>query len=183
MTTFVEDIPAVIREFSLAENGIREAFRDTAVMERKFSELHNEVQEVPSKRRFEPFAVCEEGRGQILGVYLYGLVVWNAQFGDPNARTATGLTVQTAGHPSASAWDEMWVHLKPKHLIVLRMSDSGDPHEIYNGPASLAWGHAHYRTDDGVECKVKLSKLAELMALVPEEQRLPQVRMWPKPEG
>lgn len=60
---------------------------------------------------------------------------------------------------------------EPDHLIVIKISDSGEWEEVYNGPGSLVWRNAGKMQKNG-QRPITLAKLKSLMQNVREEEKI-----------
>jgi len=65
---------------------------------------------------------------------------------------------------------------EPQHLLVLKLLQSGEWEEVYNGPGALAWNRCGKMQKNG-QRPIGTSKLATLMIEIDAEDRLPRVTM------
>ena len=75
----------------------------------------------------------------------------------------------------ATQGDRVALRGKPDHLLVLKIAADGTANEVYNGPGAMPWAQAGPMQSNGQRA-ISLARLRRLMADVPPDERLPQIR-------
>ena len=119
-------------------------------------------------RRFTPDGHLVGSIGEVIAAHRYGLELLRHSAQGHDARTASGLLVEI----KATQGSSVALREQPNHLIVLHLSKLGEASEVYNGPGALVWSAAGAMQRNG-QRPISVSRLRALMALVPEELRLP----------
>ena len=138
---------------------IRELYRIVERLEALFPE-----------RRFTLDGHLVGSIGEVLAAHYYGLRLLTASAEAHDAEAADGRLVQI----KATQRTRVGLRSPPKHLLVLRILPGGRWREVYNGPGELAWENAGKMQKNG-QRPVSVSKLAQLMENVSEEDRLQRV--------
>jgi len=134
------------------------------------TELYSKVKELENlfpDRKFSLDGHLVGSIGEVIAAHLYGLELLPASAEGHDARSAGGRLVQI----KATQRDRVGIRSKPDYLIVLRLTDSGEVEEIFNGPGAIAWKYAGRIQKNG-QRYISLPKLRTLMEQVNPKERL-----------
>lgn len=123
-------------------------------------------------RRFTPDGHLVGSIGEVLAAYHYGLDLLPASSKGHDATSRAGVMVQI----KATQGKTVALRSEPQHLLVLKLLQSGEWEEVYNGPGALAWNRCGKMQKNG-QRPIGTSKLATLMIEIDAEDRLPRVTM------
>lgn len=133
-------------------------------------ELYSKVRELEKlfpDRKFTLDGHLVGSIGEVIAAHKYGLELLPASAEGHDALSSDRRLVQV----KATQRDRIGIRSKPKHLIVLRLTDSGDVEEVFNGPGDIAWKHSGKMQKNGQRF-ISLSKLRYLMEQVTPHERL-----------
>lgn len=118
-------------------------------------------------RKFTPDGHLVGSIGEVLVADYYGLKLLPNSTEIHDAIDADGKFVQI----KATQIKRIAISSEPDHLIVIKISDSGEWEEVYNGPGSLVWRNAGKMQKNG-QRPITLAKLKSLMQIVREEEKI-----------
>ena len=122
-------------------------------------------------RKFTPDGHLVGSIGEVTAAHLYDLELLPGSTERHDAKAPDGTLVQV----KATQRRMIGISSKPVHLLVLKLHRNGKATTAYNGPGKNAWDAAGPMQKNG-QRPVSLSKLAKVMEMIPQEQRLAQVR-------
>ena len=123
-------------------------------------------------RRFTPDGHLVGSIGEVIAAHRYGLELLTHSSQGHDARAPSGCLVEI----KATQCGSVGLREQPLHLIVLYLSPDGQATEVYNGPGELAWRSAGAMQPRNGQRSISLSKLRLLMAQVPIDLRIPEVK-------
>ena len=146
-----------------------------AVMERneillKYRELCSIVDELEAafpERKFTIDGHLIGSIGEVIVAELYGLKLLSQTEEKHDATTSDGKFVQI----KVTQTDKIALSSEPDFLIVIKMLNSGDWEEIYNGPGKNAWENSGKKQKNGQQ-PISLAKLKKLMEQVPDSEKI-----------
>lgn len=157
-----------------ADVGNYEGCMDTKRLPELMGDLYRivgELEEMFPGRHFTPDGHLVGSLGECLAAHHYGLERLPASSPGVDA-VKNGLHVEI----KATQGKSVALRSGPEHLLVLRLGREGGFTEIYNGPGNIVWQvfEGKKKPSNG-QYPISLNRLAELMAEVPPENRLPMV--------
>ena len=142
--------------------------QDAGQLIRQFYALTSKLDRLFPKRSFIPDGHVVESFCEVLAAQAFNLELLPASSKVHNARTADhSVMVQiksVQGETVVLRNDQI-----PQHLLVLKLSPSGDPELIFNGPGSIAYSTAGKQPSNGLRT-VRLNTLRKLQ--VPPQDQL-----------
>lgn len=149
--------------------------KDTSGLTQKIRDLYaitEELEDMFPGSKFTPDGHMVVSIGEVLVADKYGLDLLDSSEKTHNARTKDGkILVQI----KTTQTSRIAISSKPQHLIVIRIFDTGEWEEIYNGPGDVPWQNAGNVQKNG-QRSLSLTKLRKMMAVVPPEDTLPMVK-------
>ena len=130
-----------------------------------------ELEELFPGRKFTLDGHLVGSLGEVIAAYRYDLELFPTSSEQHDAKASNGKLVQI----KATQVNQIGIRSEPEHLIVLKLKNSGDVSEIYNGPGSLAWASAGKMQKNG-QRSLAVKKLEKLMQTVPMKERLPFIK-------
>ncbi|NNK77330.1 MAG: hypothetical protein HKP40_01325 [Litoreibacter sp.] len=112
--------------------------------------------------------------GEVVASFMFGLELSRASTMGHDAKAPDGRQVEiklTQGKSVA-------IRHEPEHLLVLSRPKGAKISVIYNGPGAPVWSATGKMQKNG-QRSISLTKLSDLDAICPEEERLPLVREAP----
>jgi hypothetical protein len=107
--------------------------------------------------------------GEVIAAYYYNLVLLPSSTERHDASAPDGRLVQIK---ATQGMHGIAMRSEPEHLIVLWLDDnSGNAHEVYNGPGFLVWDACGKLASNGTR-SITISKLKRIATQVAPEQRL-----------
>jgi hypothetical protein len=144
------------------------------------SRLYALVAELEShfpERRFTPDGHLVGSLGEVIAAYRYNLKLLTASEEAHDAASPCGRRVQI----KATQGKSVGLRAEPQHLLVLKLTTSGEAIEIYNGPGDRVWIGCGKMQRNG-QRTIGLGKLRALMVQVPMTERLHACQEVPGPD-
>lgn len=113
--------------------------------------------------------------GEVMAAYMYDLNLVPNSTGVHDATTMDGKLVQI----KATQGSSVALRCEPSHLIVLKLSESGVPAEIFNGPGHIVWSNCSSLQKNGQK-SIGLVKLRTLQKSVSNSYRIAPINSWPR---
>ena len=136
---------------------------------RQFYSLTSELDKLFPKRSFIPDGHIVESLCEVLAAQHFDLELLPASSKIHNARTrdnAVLVQIKSAqGESVVLRSDQV-----PQHLVVMKLSEAGEPELIYNGPGALAYSTGAKQPSNGQRA-VRLNTLRKIQ--VPPQDQLP----------
>jgi hypothetical protein len=141
---------------------------------RQLYDVVDKLQRLFKDRRFTPDGHLVGSIGEVLAAHYYRLKLSPASTKGHDARAEDGRLVQIKATQTVTQRAAIGLRSEPQHLLVLRILPEGGLEEVYNGPGKLAWDNAGKEQSNG-QRPISVSRLLQLMASVPDKDRLPGV--------
>lgn len=141
----------------------------------RLQQIYSHVQrleELFPGRSFTPDGHMVGSIGEAWARWMYGLTLLPSSAECHDATCSDGRFVQikaTQGNSSVAMYGES------KHLVVLQITPTGLPIEVYNGPGATPWNEAGKVQKNG-QRSIRLSRLRVLMKTVDRASMLPMLR-------
>lgn len=104
--------------------------------------------------------------GEVMAAYYYGVELYKA-----STETHDGIVNGREVQIKITQQDNVTISKKPDYLLVLYLTKSGEIYEVYNGCGLEPWETARTIVS-GNSRHMRVNKLMELDALVPEDDRI-----------
>ena len=143
---------------------------DTTCVAEKIRELYkitNELEAAFPGSKFTPDGHMIGSIGEVLVAEKYGLELLENSAQIHDAKTKDGRLVQI----KATQTNRISISSEPEYLIVIQIDKTGAWHEVYNGPGKEPWEKTGKMQKNG-QRPITISKLKELMAMVPEYKKI-----------
>ena len=137
----------------------------------KIQEIYSIVNELEAAfpgRKFTPDGHLVGSIGEVLATYHYGVELLQASTETHDALSKDGKLIQI----KATQGKSIGIRSEPEHLIVLKILNTGNAIEVYNGPGKIAWEVAGKIQKNG-QRSLSINKLKELMGKIQVNERLP----------
>lgn len=145
---------------------------DREHLPRLVGELYRVVGELEAMfpgRHFTPDGHLVGSLGECLAAYHYGLELLRASSPGVDA-VKDGREIEI----KATQGTRVGLRSGPEHLLVLRLDREGGFSEVYNGPGEIVWRQFERKPKpSNGQYQISVSRLTELMRLVPPEARVP----------
>ena len=141
--------------------------RQTAALLRQIYRIVKGLERMYPGRSFTPDGHMVGSIGEAWAAWIYDLELFKQSHRGHDARGSSGMLVQI----KATQGKSIGISSKPNHLIVLRITPTGTPVEVYNGPGAFAWNAARAMQKNG-QRPVGTGKLHKLMEKVPPSARI-----------
>ena len=149
--------------------------KDTSGLRQKIRDLYaitEELEDMFPGSKFTPDGHMVGSIGEVLVADKYGLDLLDNSAKTHDAQTKDGkIMVQI----KTTQTSRIAITTKPQHLIVIRIFDTGEWEEIYNGPGDVPWQNAGNLQKNG-QRSLSVTKLRKMMAEVAPGDRLPEVK-------
>ena len=149
--------------------------KDTSGLTQKIRDLYaiaEELEDMFPGSRFTPDGHMVGSIGEVLVADAYGLELLENSSKTHDAQTSDGsIKVQI----KTTQTSRIAISSEPQHLIVIRIFDTGEWEEIYNGPGDVPWANAGNLQKNG-QRSLSLTKLRKMMAQVDEKDKLPRIK-------
>jgi hypothetical protein len=134
---------------------------------RKLYAIVAELQKLFPDRPFTPDGHLVGSLGEVIAAHDYNLQLLPPSNEGNDALTEDGKHVEI----KITQGKRVAFRKKPEHIIVLRLHEDGMTEEVYNGPGQEPWYQSGKMQKNG-QRPISLSKLEELMKIVPDEHRI-----------
>ena len=149
--------------------------KDTSGLTQKIRDLYaiaEDLEDMFPGSKFTPDGHMVGSIGEVLVADKYGLDLLGSSARGHDAQTKDGKTLVQIKTTQTS---RIAITSKPQHLIVIRIADTGEWEEIYNGPGEVPWQNAGNLQKNG-QRSLSVTKLRKMMAQVAEGDKLPPVK-------
>jgi hypothetical protein len=123
-------------------------------------------------RKFTPDGHLVGSIGEVIAQHRYGLKLLANSHQLHDAECPLGRKVQI----KATQGKRVALRGQPEHLIVLLLDQTGQAHEIFNGPGAMVWALCGGKLQSNGQSPVSLAALKKLMLRVPESLRIQQAQ-------
>lgn len=149
--------------------------KDTSGLTQKIRDLYTiaeDLEDMFPGSKFTPDGHMVGSIGEVLVADKYGLDLLDNSTKTHDAQTKDGkILVQI----KTTQTSRIAITSKPQHLIVIRIADTGEWEEIYNGPGEVPWQNAGNLQKNG-QRSLSVTKLRKMMAEVAEGDKLQPVK-------
>ena len=149
--------------------------KDTSGLTQKIRDLYaiaEDLEDMFPGSKFTPDGHMVGSIGEVLVADKYGLDLLDNSIRTHDAQTKDGKTMVQIKTTQTS---RIAITSRPQHLIVIRIADTGEWEEIYNGPGEVPWQNAGNLQKNG-QRSLSVTKLRKMMAQVAECDKLPPVK-------
>ncbi len=152
-----------------------QVIKDTSGLTQKIRDLYaitEDLEDMFPGSKFTPDGHMVGSIGEVLVADKYGLDLLENNAKTHDAQTKDGkIMVQI----KTTQTSRIALSSKPQHLIAIRIFDTGEWQEIYNGPGAVPWENAGNPQKNG-QRSLSITKLTKMMAAVPEEKKIRPIK-------